>query len=153
MSDLNLNPELEADFYKKGSKFGGSDFGINLGNVDVSVQYQIVKLGMALSKYSSISSERRRKIVEENMNLPQFRYMNMEYLAAVLEIMEMGRNEGYKDIIFEYFKYIFENEKFFKDKYLSKITKSEKESQTNYIFKIKRTMITYLQKIINYRNG
>lgn len=152
MSDLNLNPELEADFYKKGSKFGGSDFGTGLiGNFDFSVQYQIVRLSAALSKYSSISSERRQKIINEIISLPQLRYMYMEYLAAVLEIIEIARREGYDTS--EYLKYIFENEKLFKDKYLNKITKSEKESQSNYIFKIKRSMVTYLQKIENYKNG
>lgn len=151
MSDLNLNPELEADFYKKGSKFGGSDFGINLGNLDSSIQIQLARLNTSLGKYSSISSEKRRKLLDNIVNLPQLRYMNMEYLAAVLEIMQLSKNEGYD--YFDYFKYVFDNEEYFKEKYLNKITKSEKESQSNYIYKIKITMITYLQKVVNYLSG
>lgn len=75
-------------------------------------------------------------------------YMNMKYLAAVLNILENIDGLQYKDQseFDEIATYIFKNKEFMKI-HLEKIMDTENSKDSKYIRSVKSTLLTYLYKV------
>jgi len=144
---MELNLEYEQDFSKKGklSKFGGSEYGIK-GPRDFK-SYQLDKLRVELLKYNILES-RVYIILNEIQRMNSVEYMNMKYLAAVIDILEFFDGLQYKEQeeFDELAKEIFNNKEFLKP-YLDKIIDIEREKDSKYIRLVKTTLFTYLFKL------
>ena len=144
---MELNLKYEQDFVKKGklTKFGGSDFGIK-GPRDFK-SYQIEKLRGELLKYNLIES-RIYNIVNSIYKMNSVEYMNMRYLAVVLNILENIEGVQYKDQneFDEIATYIFKDKDFLKF-HLEKILDTDKLKDSKYLKSVKSTLFTYLYKV------
>ncbi len=151
---MELNLEYEQDFSKKGklSKFGGSEYGIK-GPRDYK-SYQLDKLRIELLKYN-IPESRVYNILNEIQRMSSVEYMNMKYLAVIVNIIEDFDGLQYKEQeeFDELAKEIFNDKEFFKP-YFERIIDIEKEKDSKYIRLVKTTLFTYLFKLwINRSNN
>jgi hypothetical protein len=144
---MELNLLYEQDFTKKGklSKFGGSEFGVK-GPKDFK-SYQIEKLTGELLKYNILES-RVRDITKPLYKINSIEYMNIKYLAAVINILESIEGIEYKEQeeFDEIATYLFKDKEFLKS-HLEKIIDIENSKDSKYLKAVKNTLFTYLYKI------
>jgi hypothetical protein len=144
----NINYEFEQGFTKPGaSRFSSNEFALNLSSASIQVQNQVKKLGPELEKYSNISSDIRYRLKNEMTKINDVRYMNMEYLAATLSILESMKTEGYSSEDFEEYMIEFlNNDKKF-EPYYKKILSVKKEQNSGYKNLVKKVIFSYAYKI------
>lgn len=144
----------EEGFVKFGSETSSSnELSKSLAAASFQVQQQVKKLGPALEKYSEFTPEIRRRIKVEMTKVNDVRYMNIEYLAAALSILEKMKIEGYRNTeedFDDFIRQIFDSEKEF-NPYYKKLSDAKKESVPGYKNLMKKVLYTYCYKIFTTR--
>ena len=152
MSDLDFSQ----GFTKSGqlvSQYGGFESSYELNNKVLF--YQATNLVNYISnKYSKVSKVLRDKWRDEMFNMEGFEYMNVEFLAAALNLYENYYNEG--EDIAAVFKNVFKREdkmEFYYDLLIDRSSK-KKFTEDEYIEKkiiTKQLLYTYIVKVYYYR--
>lgn len=144
----------EEGFVKFGAETSSAnELSKSLASASFQVQHQVKKLGPALEKYSEFTPEIRRKIKVEMTKINDIRYMNVEYLAAALSILEKMKIEGYgnnEEDFDDFIRILFDTEKEF-NPYYKKLSDAKKENAPGYKNLMKKVLYTYCYKIFTAR--
>jgi len=141
----------EQGYEKPGtSRFSNNLFAINLSEASGPVQIQVKRLISEFGKYSDLSFGVRSRLENEMLKINDIRYMNMQYLAAALDILEKMniRGEEFDDYMIK----VLNDDKLFNIYYKNLFDPKKENVIPNYKTKMKKVLFTYCFKIYNIRN-
>ena len=127
----------------------------NIVSSNSKLQNQINNLSESLKKYD-ISSERKQFLIERAMNISTLVFMNMNYLASSLIIMDRFDENGKETTddtvnLQIYLSKLFSSSDFTR-KYFDKFVNAKnEESKTNYLVYSKRIIFSYCLKILSLK--
>ena len=110
---------------------------IKFKKIPTQEQQAFLDLNTELQRYSTISVEGRNKMKNSVINIVQFSYLNMRYLAAALVLLHFNSGEKLKELPEEIFN---ENSECNKEIYRILLSGSQKEKNMN---KVKEQIFIY----------
>ncbi len=141
---MDVEISLEQDFAKT-NRYGGNVYEPKVG-VAYIIKQQKDNLVNQLRKYPNFSETLRRSLSEKYSNLPNFRYLNMKYLATAIAIYEQFEEYSEENEVADFVKNLFSDEKRFKP-FFANIYDEKRETIPNYVITLKKILFNYIYEI------